>query len=159
MATVPSDAPAEVAEPVPTDSSPEPVYGAGHVVEAGARARVPGEAPHGVPVLGRGRHYSRRAGLAASMEGFRLAVTVRKAETKDSSVQTPLCWVRNVVADFDETLVVKFALPSCSLDRTVVAWTVPLAVSSRREERDHRGCVELPTISSTRLVLVQGGVR
>nr|ACR35466.1 unknown [Zea mays] len=65
MATVPSNTLVKVAELVSTHSSPESVYGAGHGVEADARAcaHVPEEAPHGVPVLGRGRCYSWRAGL------------------------------------------------------------------------------------------------
>lgn len=46
-------------------------------------------------------------GVPASMEGFRLAVTVRKAETRDGSVQTLPCRVRGGAADFDETLFVR----------------------------------------------------
>lgn len=46
-------------------------------------------------------------GVPASMDGLRLAVTVRKAETKDGAVQTMPATVRGGCADFDETLFVR----------------------------------------------------
>ncbi|EAZ16835.1 hypothetical protein OsJ_32307 [Oryza sativa Japonica Group] len=46
-------------------------------------------------------------GVPASMDGLRLAVTVRKAETKDGAVQTMPATVRGGCADFVETLFVR----------------------------------------------------
>lgn len=46
-------------------------------------------------------------GVPASMDGLRLAATVRKAETKDGAVQTMPARVHDGSADFDETLFVK----------------------------------------------------
>uniref|UniRef100_A0A0E0MA79 C2 NT-type domain-containing protein n=1 Tax=Oryza punctata TaxID=4537 RepID=A0A0E0MA79_ORYPU len=46
-------------------------------------------------------------GVPASMDGLRLAVTVRKAETKDGAVQTMPATVCGGCADFDETLFVR----------------------------------------------------
>ncbi|CAD6211828.1 unnamed protein product [Miscanthus lutarioriparius] len=46
-------------------------------------------------------------GVPVSMEGFRLAVTVRKAETRDGAVQAMPCRVRDGAADFNETLFVR----------------------------------------------------
>lgn len=67
-------------------------------------------------------------GVPASMEGFRLAVTVRKAETRDGAVQTMPCRVRDGAADFDETLFVR-----CNLYFTGGAGTgKPLRLQPRR---------------------------
>ncbi|XP_062201277.1 protein PLASTID MOVEMENT IMPAIRED 1-like [Phragmites australis] len=67
-------------------------------------------------------------GLPASVEGLRLAVTVRKAETKDGAVQTMPCRVRDGAADFDETLFVR-----CNLYFTGGAGTgKPLELEPRR---------------------------
>ncbi|TKV95189.1 hypothetical protein SEVIR_9G345600v4 [Setaria viridis] len=67
-------------------------------------------------------------GVPASMEGFRLAVTVRKAETRDGAVQTMPCRVRGGAADFDETLFVR-----CNLYFTGGAGTgKPLKLEPRR---------------------------
>jgi hypothetical protein len=49
-------------------------------------------------------------GLPPAVEGRRLAVTVRKAETRDGAVQTMPCRVRDGGADFDETLFVRCSL-------------------------------------------------
>ncbi|KAL5224645.1 hypothetical protein ABZP36_011284 [Zizania latifolia] len=46
-------------------------------------------------------------GLPASMDDLRLAVTVRKAETKDGAVQTMPAKVRDGCVDFNETLFIK----------------------------------------------------
>ncbi|XP_062205256.1 protein PLASTID MOVEMENT IMPAIRED 1-like [Phragmites australis] len=67
-------------------------------------------------------------GVPASMEGLRLAVTVRKAETKDGAVQTMPCRVHEGAADFDETLFVR-----CNLYFTGGAGTgKPLKLVPRR---------------------------
>jgi len=69
-------------------------------------------------------------GVPASMEGFRLAVTVRKAETSRDAgaVQTMPCRVRDGAAEFDETLFVR-----CSLYFTGGAGTgKPLRLQPRR---------------------------
>jgi hypothetical protein len=67
-------------------------------------------------------------GAPASLEGFRLAVTVRKAETRDGAVQTMPCRVRGGAADFDETLFVR-----CNLYFTGGAGTgKPLRLEPRR---------------------------
>ncbi|OEL28665.1 Protein PLASTID MOVEMENT IMPAIRED 1 [Dichanthelium oligosanthes] len=67
-------------------------------------------------------------GVPASMEGLRLAVTVRKAETRDGAVQTMPCRVRDGAADFDETLFVR-----CNLYFTGGAGTgKPLRLEPRR---------------------------
>ncbi|CAD6204326.1 unnamed protein product [Miscanthus lutarioriparius] len=67
-------------------------------------------------------------GVPASMEGFRLAVAVRKAETRDGVVQTMPCRVRDGAAEFDETLFVR-----CNLYFTGGAGTgKPLRLQPRR---------------------------
>ncbi|XP_039785405.1 protein PLASTID MOVEMENT IMPAIRED 1-like isoform X2 [Panicum virgatum] len=68
-------------------------------------------------------------GLPGSMEGLRLAVTVRKAEARDgSAVQTVPCRVRGGAADLDETLFVR-----CNLFFTGGAGTgKPLKLEPRR---------------------------
>ncbi|KAF0928541.1 hypothetical protein E2562_005987 [Oryza meyeriana var. granulata] len=67
-------------------------------------------------------------GVPASMDGLRLAVTVRKAETKDGAVQTMPAPVRDGCADFDETLFIK-----CNLYFTGGAGTgKPLKLEPRR---------------------------
>ncbi|PUZ40348.1 hypothetical protein GQ55_9G416000 [Panicum hallii var. hallii] len=66
--------------------------------------------------------------LPDSMEGLRLAVTVRKAETRDGAVQTMPCRVRGGAVDFDETLFVR-----CNLFFTGGAGTgKPLKLEPRR---------------------------
>ncbi|KAL6905257.1 hypothetical protein ACP4OV_002858 [Aristida adscensionis] len=67
-------------------------------------------------------------GVPATMEGLRLAVTVRRAETKDGAVQTMPSRVRGGAADFDETLFVK-----CNVYFTGGAGTgKPLKLEPRR---------------------------
>lgn len=67
-------------------------------------------------------------GVPASMEGLRLAVAVRKADTRGGAVQTMPCRVRAGAADFDETLFVR-----CSLFFTGGAGTgKPLRIEPRR---------------------------
>ncbi|XP_040384385.1 protein PLASTID MOVEMENT IMPAIRED 1-like [Oryza brachyantha] len=67
-------------------------------------------------------------GVPASMDGLRLAVKVRKAETKDGAVQTMPAPVRDGCADFDETLFIK-----CNLFFTGGAGTgKPLRLEPRR---------------------------
>ncbi|KAL6641385.1 hypothetical protein ACP70R_019566 [Stipagrostis hirtigluma subsp. patula] len=67
-------------------------------------------------------------GVPASAEGLRLAVTVRRAETKDGTVQTMPCRVRDGAAEFDETLFVK-----CNVYFTGGAGTgKPLKLEPRR---------------------------